>query len=131
MRSMIDIFLNENNPLELDIFLNESKENKLTKNQNFIHTKFGYCYYEFNSDRSVCLIFNLHVEKEYRRKGHAKHLLELTINEIRNYENYSGELYIEADPEENSISKQNLVRFYKKTGLILIDRRWIENEFNK
>lgn len=111
----------------LDMFLNE---NKTSDDKDFIHNKYGYCYYEFDSRRQVCLIFNLHVEKEYRRKGHAEHILKLVINEIRNFEKYTGKLYIEADPEENSISKKDLIRFYERMGFIIVDRKWIDKYIN-
>jgi len=47
-------------------------------NDDFIHNKFGYCYYEIEPGKNP-IIFNLYVHPEYRRKGHAKQILEYVI----------------------------------------------------
>lgn len=86
----------------------------MEENENFIQNKYGYCYYAINPDNTA-LIFNLYIDSIYRRKGHARHLIQLIINEIKNINNR--EIQIEADPQENSISKENLISFYEKMGL--------------
>jgi ribosomal protein S18 acetylase RimI-like enzyme len=85
------------------------------ENENFIHNKYGYCYYQINSDNTA-LIYNLYVEKCHRKNGHAKHLIQLVKNEIGD----NRETQIEADPQENSISKDDLISFYRKMGLKII-----------
>lgn len=87
-------------------------------NDNFIHNKYGWCYYWIKND--TALVHSLVVEPEYRRRGHAKHLLGLVMAEIRN-SGYSGEIQIEALPEENSIDKESLIAFYKSMGLKVIN----------
>lgn len=87
----------------------------MEENENFIHNKFGYCYYSINPDNTA-IIFNLYVEPCYRRKGHAKHLIQLVITEI----NEVKEIQIEVYPREDSISRENLISFYKKMGLKIL-----------
>lgn len=82
----------------------------------YISTHYGYCYYDLENN----LIYNLYVYEDYRRKGYAKRLLQYVINEIRQ-SGYTGEIHIQANPKENSISKDNLVCFYKQMGLNIID----------
>lgn len=53
----------------------------MEENENFIHNKYGYCYYFIESNNAI--IFNLYVEPTYRKRGHAKHLIQLVIREIR------------------------------------------------
>ena len=84
---------------------------------NFIHNKYGYCYYAVGD--KTALIYNLYVEPNYRQKGHAENLIRLVIREIRGT-GYYGEIQIEAHPKEDSISLENLVRFYERLGLKVI-----------
>jgi ribosomal protein S18 acetylase RimI-like enzyme len=91
----------------------------MEENENFIHNKYGYCFYSIESD-NTSMIFNLYVEPEYRRKGHAKHLIHLVINEIRET-GYNKEIQIEAHPREDSIDVENLVAFYKRMGLKILE----------
>jgi ribosomal protein S18 acetylase RimI-like enzyme len=86
----------------------------MDESENFIHNKYGYCYYSIEDDTAY--IYNLYVVPEYRRNGHAGHLLGLVITEIRS-SGYSGEIQIEAQPREDSIDVENLVAFYKRMGL--------------
>ena len=81
--------------------------------ENFIHNKFGYCFYSVQEDSAV--IFNLYVHPEYRRQGKGKKLLAYVISEIR--EIYSGEIDVEVVPRENSISIGRLFSFYQNMGL--------------
>lgn len=92
---------------------------KLERNENFIHTKFGHCFYRVNRNHTA-LIFNLYVIKEYRRHGHAKHLLKMVKKEILFIDPYMYEYQIQAVPKENSISKEDLIRFYNKMELKII-----------
>lgn len=86
---------------------------------NFIHTPYGYCYYHLDkpvSDGGTYLIYGLYVHAAYRRKGHARRMLKFLIDEIR-AAGYDGEIYIKAEPEENSISVYALTDFYRGMGL--------------
>jgi ribosomal protein S18 acetylase RimI-like enzyme len=85
--------------------------------ENFIHNKYGYVYYYIKSDTSI--IFNLYVEPEFRRKGHAKKLIYLAIKEIREMA-YSGDIWIEVRSKEDSIDINNLSSFYKRMGLKIL-----------
>ena len=68
--------------------------------ENFIHDKFGYCYYAIESDK-IPIIFNLYVEPEYRKQGHARKYLQYVINEIRKT-GYNGIIEIEVNPRDKS-----------------------------
>lgn len=91
----------------------------MEENENFIQNKYGYCYYSFEADNTA-IIFNLYVDSECRRKGHAKHLLSLIMKEIREA-GYSGKIQIEAEPQEDSISLKDLIAFYEQMGLKVIN----------
>jgi GNAT superfamily N-acetyltransferase len=80
-----------------------------------IKTKFGCCSYNIDPIEGAC-IYSLYICEEYRREGHAKELLHMIINVIR-ATGYAYEIGIEADPKGDSISKDDLALFYKKTGL--------------
>jgi GNAT superfamily N-acetyltransferase len=99
------------------------KLNKITPeiNDDFIHTKYGYCYFELEEGKCP-IIFNLYVHPEYRRKGHARKLLQYVINEIMQT-GYKGEIDIEAAPRENSIDRENLSCFYSALGLTVINNQ--------
>ena len=88
-------------------------------NTNFIHNKFGYCYYEIEEGKNP-IVFNLFVHPEYRRRGHGKWLLDYVINEIRKT-GYQGEINIEASPREESIGLDRLTSFYQELGLNVIN----------
>lgn len=90
----------------------------MEENENFIHNKYGYCYYFVDSN--TAMIFNLYVESEYRQKGHAEKLIRLVIREIREA-GYNKEIQIEARPREDSINIENLVAFYKRMGLRVVE----------
>ena len=89
----------------------------MEENENFIHNKYGYCYYAISNDTAT--IFNLYVEPEYRRRGYAKDLIRMVTREIRAV-GYDKEINIEAHPREDSITIENLVAFYKRMGLRVI-----------
>lgn len=90
----------------------------MEENENFIHNKYGYCFYSIEAN-DTAMIYNLHVEPEYRRKGHAKNLIRLVIEEIRKV-GYNKEIQIEARPREDSINVENLIAFYKRLGLKIL-----------
>lgn len=82
--------------------------------------KFGYCYYIFHSPPFEVYIYNLYVYPEYRRKGHAKKILQNIINIIRKI-GYKGVIKIEAIPREHSISFNDIVSFYRSLNLHVIN----------
>ena len=86
--------------------------------ENFIHDKYGYCYYAIEPDRKP-IIFGLFTEPEYRRRGYARKHLQYVIAEIQGT-GYLGPIQIDAQPAEDSIDKENLIWFYKNTGLEII-----------
>jgi len=88
----------------------------MEENENFIHNKYGYCFYSIDD---AAMIYNLYVEPVYRQKGHAKNLIQMAIREIREA-GYNKEIQIEARPREDSINVENLVAFYKRMGLKIL-----------
>jgi GNAT superfamily N-acetyltransferase len=101
-------------------------EEEIEEFDNFIHIKQGYCYYSNNPEKFP-IIYNLYIEKEYRRKGFARKLLELVIAEILSKGDTP--IFIEADPQENSISKEELSKFYQSLGLtVFVGKGEKENE---
>lgn len=84
--------------------------------ETYISTHYGYCYYDLKNH----LIYNLYVYPDYRNKGYAKRLLQYAINEIRQT-GYTGEIYIQAEPREDSISKADLISFYKYMELTILN----------
>jgi GNAT superfamily N-acetyltransferase len=89
-------------------------------NDDFIHNKYGYCYYEIEPGKNP-IVFNLYVHPQYRKQGHAKKILQYVINEIRQA-GYLGQIDIEAAPRENSIEYEKLASFYENMGLHLMER---------
>ena len=83
--------------------------------ETYISTHYGYCYYDLKNH----LIYNLYVYPDYRNKGYAKRLLQYATNEIRQT-GYAGNIYIQADPRGDSISRNNLISFYERMGLLII-----------
>jgi ribosomal protein S18 acetylase RimI-like enzyme len=65
------------------------------------------------------MIYDLYVRKEYRRKGHARNLIQTVINKIR-VSGYEKDIRIEAQPKENSIDVKKLTIFYEGMGLKVI-----------
>jgi len=86
--------------------------------ENFIHDKYGYCYYVIEKNKKP-LIFNLFTEQKYRKRGYAKKHLLYVINEIRET-GYKGDIEIEVNPKESSIDFESLKLFYIKMGLTII-----------
>lgn len=90
---------------------------ELQDDENFIHNKFGYCYYSLEP---TPIIYNLYVEPEYRKQGHSKKLLQYVIDAIRET-GWSGEITIEAKPQEESICLEKLIKYYESIGLKVIN----------
>lgn len=86
--------------------------------EDFIQTRFGYCYYEVTPNSAF--VYGLFVHPEYRRQGKARRLLALVIEEIRDA-GYSGDIEIEAIPKENGIDLCRLGRFYTSMGLKVLN----------
>jgi len=87
--------------------------------EHFIHTEKGHCYYNFNYKGNKPIIYGLYIEKKYRRQGNAKHLLELVLNEIK-ARGFNDKIFIQAEPKENSISKEAFINFYESIGLTVL-----------
>lgn len=89
----------------------------MEENENFIHDKFGYCYYIIDPGERP-IIFNLYTEPWYRNKGHARRHLEFVINEIRKT-GYKDEIDIEVTRQEENlkVDSEKLALFYKSMGL--------------
>lgn len=85
----------------------------------FVHTQHGYCCYMVNSS-SEAWLYNLFVEPQYRRCGHARNLLNMAIAEIRRSAvggtNFTGTIFIEATPTSD-IPPMKLIAFYKSLNL--------------
>lgn len=96
----------------------KEENNDIKEEREFIHNKYGYCYYDTETGGRA-LIFNLYVEPEYRRQGHATKLIQMVINEIRRT-GYDREIEIVAEPYENSISLKDIIAFYEKMGLKVV-----------
>ena len=80
---------------------------------------YGHCDYCICFDEDCSMIYNLYIEKDFRRKGHAKEFINEAIEDIRNL-GYKGYIKVVAEPEEKSISKENLIKFYEEMGLKVI-----------
>jgi GNAT superfamily N-acetyltransferase len=87
------------------------------ENENFIQTKYGYCFYSLGN---LTFIYNLYVHPQYRRCGHSRGLLRLVINEIRK-SGYKGAIFIQAEPREDSIVLSDLMKYYKSMGLVIYE----------
>lgn len=103
--------------------------------------KYGYCCYSFEYGYDIfhdvnyidfttyALLFNLYVYSEHRRKGRARGILECMVKTIRDT-GYEGEIIIEAMPDEDSISRDDLISFYRRMGLTVLspDRNTADKE---
>ena len=110
--------------LEAEVAKKKESKSKISDsisetNEDFIHTKFGYCYFEMEFGKNP-IVFNLYVHPEYRKTGQAKKLLQYVINEIRQT-GYSGVIDIEATPREQSIDREKLSDFYSGMGLHVLE----------
>jgi len=91
----------------------------MEEHENFIHDKYGYCYYSMGHTKNP-VIFNLYIEPEHRRKGHARKHLQFVISEIRKA-GYSSEIEIEVSPREDNVDHEILSLFYKSIGLTILN----------
>lgn len=82
--------------------------------EDFVQTRFGYCFYEVKEDSA--LVYGLFVHPEYRMQGKAKRLLMMVIAEIRNT-GYRGGIEIEAIPKEDGVDLDLLIKLYTSMGL--------------
>lgn len=87
--------------------------------KNIISNEYGHCHYCVCKEENCSMIYNLFVEEEHRRNGKGKEFTKRAINNIR-ATGYKGDIKIVAEPEENSISKEDLVKFYEKMGLTVV-----------
>lgn len=87
--------------------------------KNIISNEYGHCHYCVCKNENCSMIYNLFIVEEYRRKGHAKHLVQKAIDEIRKT-GYLEDIKIVAEPEAGSISKKDLIKFYEKMNLKVI-----------
>lgn len=88
---------------------------------SIVDNEFGYCHYAIDQDELgiYAVIYSLYVYPDFRRQGKARELLQKCIYEIRQT-GYKDDILIEAVPQENSISVNDLVLFYKSLGLKVI-----------
>lgn len=96
----------------------EGDVSEISSTENFIHDKYGYCYYNVEPDAQP-IIFNLYTKIKYRHQGYARKHLEYVIGEIRKT-GYEGKIGIEAKPKDNSIRVEDLARFYNSMGLDIL-----------
>jgi ribosomal protein S18 acetylase RimI-like enzyme len=101
------------------------KKSNTKTDEDFIQNRFGYCFYEIDNDS--CILYNLYVKPEYRRKGHAKKLVKLVIDEIRE-RGYKGDIETVVSPKEKSISIKNLTSFYIKMGIKILNEKFVEKK---
>lgn|SRR5574344_805381 len=87
----------------------------MKEEESFIHTNYGYCYYEIKENKG--LIYNLYIEESYRHQGLAKHLLSMIINEIKQINPDIKEIYIGIDSNNKNIDINHLYKFYASLGL--------------
>lgn len=90
---------------------------ELTEEELFVHTNYGYCC--FTKD---CVLYNLYVEKGFRGKGLGTRLLKMAIDEIRFFNGSNVVIRVEAVPREGSVPVDDLIRFYEKHGLLVINK---------
>jgi GNAT superfamily N-acetyltransferase len=86
----------------------------MLKKDGYIKNDFGSCKWSFEGD--YLHIHSLFVNKKYRRMGHARFLLLRTIEDIKD-SGWNLDIYIVADPTDNSVDKVKLSNFYNNLGL--------------
>lgn len=92
---------------------NDKDINQLQECEDFIQTKYGYCFYSIEDEP---LIYNLYIHPQYRRQGHSRVLLNFVILAIRK-DGYAGKIRIQANPREDSIELNTLIKYYQSMGL--------------
>lgn len=88
--------------------------------KNIINADFGHCHYCICYKKNCAMIYNLFIKKDYRRKGNAKIFVQNAIDKIRET-GYTRDIKIIAEPEAESISKKDLIKFYEKMGLKVVN----------
>lgn len=86
-----------------------------TVEEDFVHDNCGYCYFSIKPTEGAW-VYNLYVEPERRRQGHARRLLNEVICRIR-FAGYTGKIRVHADPREGSICRDKLEALYRSVGL--------------
>jgi GNAT superfamily N-acetyltransferase len=86
-----------------------------TIDEDFVHDKCGYCYFSIRRTDGAW-VYNLYVEPEHRRQGHARRLLIEVICRIRS-SGYMGKIRIRVEPREGSIASEKLEALYRSVGL--------------
>lgn len=84
----------------------------------FVHTHYGWCYYDLQD----MLIYGLYVNPAVRRQGKATRLLKMAIAEMR-AAGQNGPIKVEAIPQGGKITKSQLTDFYKRLGLVVINEQ--------
>lgn len=87
--------------------------------KDILSNDYGHCHYCVCANEDCSMIYNLFVEEKHRRKGYAKSFVIQAIDEIRKT-GYLGDIKIVAEPESESISKEELIKFYEKMSLKVI-----------
>ena len=100
------------------------KKEELRPNENFFHTKYGWCYYELHPKSPF--IYNLYVHPEYRRKGIATKLLKLVIDDIKKSD-FEDDICIEVEPDDKELIEP-LLRLYKRLGLRITNEYLLNRE---
>ncbi|MEG0133846.1 MAG: GNAT family N-acetyltransferase [Clostridium sp.] len=91
-----------------------------------VSNEYGHCYYCVCDDKDCAMLYNLYIKEEHRRKGHAKELVQKAIDELRTT-GYKQDIKIVAEPEEKSLTKKDLVEFYKRMNLKVVDSQFHKN----
>ena len=86
-----------------DLLVSEADELR-DEQDEFVHTKYGWCYY--THAKPTPLIYNLFVHPEYRGLGKGKRLLKMAVFEIMSNGHVAGDtIQIEASPTEPGIDR--------------------------
>ena len=83
---------------------------------DFVHTKYGWCYFEIAKDKGQANIYGLQVVDGHRKMGHAGFVLRTAIGLVRHL-GYLGEISVRAEPVGDSIPLEKLMGFYEGLGL--------------
>ena len=84
-----------------------------------ISHEYGYCHYRI---KQPSVIWSLYIYKPYRRQGNSRKILLEAIDKIKKKVKGRNKIFIEADPIEDSISKETLIRYYESLGLTVMNK---------
>lgn len=85
-----------------------------------IYGRVKWGLYTIDSDKMYYIIYDLYINKEFRHKGFAKALLQAASN-IISVENVNKHpIGIMPKPMEDSITIEDLTRFYRKMGFDIV-----------